>query len=69
MGGFRDESAVPAGLKFKWNGADYVMLVKVYGPALEGQRRYGPPELVSIDKQWVMGNPETANISTSYVES
>ena len=54
---------------FKWNGADYAMLVKVYGPTIEESRRYSPPELISIDKRWVMGDPDPSHVSTSYAES
>lgn len=58
---------------FGWNGVDYGMLVKLYGhpdgPAPKGQRRYSPPELIGIEKKWVMGNPDSDHISTSYVES
>lgn len=54
---------------FGWNGIDYAMLVKIYGQGPEGTRRYSPSELVSIEKQWVMGKPDEALVSTSYVES
>ncbi len=53
---------------FGWNGVDYAMLVKLYGPAPEGQRRYSPPELIGIEKHWVMGDPDEAHVSTSYAE-
>jgi len=32
---------------FGWNGVDYAMLVKLYSPAIEGERRYSPPEVVA----------------------
>ncbi len=54
---------------FGWNGVDYAQLVKLYGPAIEGTTRYSPPELVSVEKQWVMGKPEEELVSTSYAES
>ena len=54
---------------FGWNGVDYAMLVKLYGPAIEGTTRYSPPQLVSIEKQWVMGQPTEELVSTSYAES
>lgn len=54
---------------FGWNGADYAMLVKLYGPGPDGQRRYSPPEWVGAEKVWVMGQPEKAKVSTSYVEA
>jgi IS1 family transposase len=53
---------------FGWNGVDYAMLVKLYGPAPEGARRYSPPQLVTTEKYWVMGKPEAADVSTSYAE-
>lgn len=53
---------------FGWNGVDYAMLVKLYGPAPEGQRRYSPPELIGIEKHWVMGDPNEDHVSTSYAE-
>jgi hypothetical protein len=36
---------------------DYAMLVKVYGPAPEGQRRYSPAECIGAVKHRVEGNP------------
>lgn len=53
---------------FGWNGVDYATLVKVYGPSIEGTHRYSPPEVVGADKQWVMGQPNEAHVSTSFVE-
>ena len=47
---------------------DYAMLVKIYGPAPEGQRRYSPPECIGAAKHRVEGNPDPAHISTSYAE-
>lgn len=49
---------------------DYGQIVKTYA-AVESsapQRRYSAPELVNITKNSIMGNPEDALISTSYVE-
>ncbi len=56
---------------FKWGNVDYAMLVKVYGAmnTSDAQRRYSPPELISIDKKWVMGTPDMDLVSTSYAES
>ena len=45
------------------------MLVKLYGPAPEGARRYSPPHCVGAEKVWVMGEPEKAKVSTSFVEA
>lgn len=53
---------------FGWNGVDYAMLVKLYGPAAS-RGRYSPPELVGIEKRDIMGHPDPDYISTSYVES
>jgi IS1 family transposase len=53
---------------FGWNGVDYAMLVKLYGPAIGGQHRYSPPECIGIEKQWVMGDPDPDYVSTSYAE-
>ena len=48
---------------------DYAMLVKVYGPAPEGQRRYSPAECTGAIKHRVEGNPDPKHVSsTSFVE-
>jgi IS1 family transposase len=48
---------------------DYGMLIKVYGAAPQGdQRRYSPAEFVTSEKRPMVGNPDEAKISTSYVE-
>jgi IS1 family transposase len=47
---------------------DYAMLVKVYGPSLEGQRRYSSAECTGAIKHRVEGNPDPKHISTSYVK-
>jgi IS1 family transposase len=47
---------------------DYAMLVKVYGPALEGQRRYSPAECIGAVKHRVEGNPDPKYVSTSFSE-
>jgi len=49
-------------------GIDYAMLVKIYGPAPEGQRRYSPADCVGARKIPVAGNPDPKHVSTSYVE-
>ena len=49
--------------------ADYGQIVKTYGASeIAGQRRYSPPEIVSIKRRVVSGNPDVNEISTSYVE-
>lgn len=47
---------------------DYAMLVKIYGPASEGQRRYSPAECLGAKKTAIEGKPDPKFISTSYVE-
>jgi IS1 family transposase len=47
---------------------DYVMLIKLYGEIIEGQRRYSPAECIGVKTQVISGNPERKHISTSYVE-
>src|SRR5947209_168896 len=44
------------------------MLVKVYGPAPEGQRRYSPPECIGSHKHSIEGKPDRRLVSTSYIE-
>ena len=53
---------------FGWGQVDYAMLVKLYGQSPDGPRRYSPPEVIGIDKHWVMGNPDPDDVSTSYIE-
>ncbi len=53
---------------FGWNGVDYAMLVKLYGPGLETDRGYSPPVCTGAVKTWVMGKPKGHHVSTSYVE-
>ena len=48
---------------------DYGVLKKVYGAPPQGdQRRYSPAEFVTAEKRVIVGNPDEAKISTSYVE-
>jgi IS1 family transposase len=47
---------------------DYAMLIKIYGPAPEGQRRYSPAECVGARKQRISGNPDKEHVSTSFAE-
>jgi IS1 family transposase len=51
-------------------GVDYGQLVKVYGDNVEshGSGRYSPPKLRECQAQPVYGNPDPADISTSYLE-
>lgn len=47
---------------------DYAMLVKHYGPAPEGQRRYSPAECLGTTVGIVTGRPDPKYINTSYSE-
>jgi IS1 family transposase len=47
---------------------DYAMLVKIYGPSIEGEKRYSPAECIGAEKRRVEGNPDRKHISTSFVE-
>ncbi len=47
---------------------DYAQLVKTYGPSLEGERRYSPPECNGAKKKPRIGSPDRKHISTSYAE-
>lgn len=47
---------------------DYAMLVKIYGQAPEGQRRYSPPQIIGTETECCTGNPDPKHISTSYAE-
>ena len=46
----------------------YAQLVKVYGDAKDGRKRYSPPVCVGARKRRVEGRPNPAHVSTSYVE-
>jgi IS1 family transposase len=47
---------------------DYAMLVKLYGPSLEGDRRYSPAECNGAIKTRIQGHPDLKHVSTSYAE-
>jgi IS1 family transposase len=48
---------------------DYAMLHKLYGKAETGsETRYSPPKCNGTKKKVIMGNPDPAHISTSYIE-
>jgi IS1 family transposase len=48
---------------------DYGQIVKTYGvPEVNGVRRYSPPEIQSVEKKRINGDPAHDLISTSYVE-
>jgi len=47
---------------------DYAMLIKIYGPTPEGQRRYSPAECTGAIKHRIEGSPDPKHVSTSYSE-
>jgi IS1 family transposase len=47
---------------------DYAVLVKIYGAAPEGQRRYSPAICTGARKFRVEGDPDPKYVSTSFVE-
>jgi len=47
---------------------DFATLIKIYGTAPEGQRRYSPALCKGARKEPVTGNPDRKHVSTSYVE-
>lgn len=47
---------------------DFATLVKLYGPAPEGQVRYSPPVCTGTRKYRQTGNPDPKHVSTSHVE-
>jgi IS1 family transposase len=47
---------------------DYATLVKVYGEAPEGQRRYSPAICTGAHKHRIEGKPDHQHVSTSFVE-
>ena len=47
---------------------DFATLIKQYGNAPEGTKRYSPPVCVGTRKEHWQGKPDEKHISTSYVE-
>ena len=47
---------------------DFAQLVKMYGPTITAPGRYSPAECTGAKKIRVMGSPNIADVSTSYVE-
>lgn len=47
---------------------DYAMLVKLYGPEPQTEKRYGPSACLGAEKHVIQGNPDPAKISTSFAE-
>ena len=48
--------------------ADYAMLIKVYKATPEGERKYSPAEVSSVEEIPIMGRPDPERICTSIVE-
>lgn len=53
---------------FGSDSVDYGMLVRLYGNDPQPQKRYSPAKLIDIDKDLILGSPELAHVSTSFVE-
>jgi IS1 family transposase len=48
---------------------DYSQLIKVFASELnEGRGRYSPPVMVKCERERLIGRPDPAHVSTSYVE-
>jgi IS1 family transposase len=47
---------------------DYAMLVKVYGAVNDGEKRYSPAVCIGSEKHAIVGYPDPAHVSTSYIE-
>lgn len=54
--------------EFGADGVDYGMLVKLYGSDPQAQKRYSPAKLIGIEKDLILGSPDMAHVSTSFVE-
>ena len=55
---------------FNWD-VDHTMLIKIYGNTPTGGSgggRYSPPPCIGVKHQPVVGNPDPAHVSTSFVE-
>lgn len=47
---------------------DYAMLIKLYGPEPESEKRYGPAACIGAETRVITGKPDPKHISTSYSE-
>ena len=47
---------------------DYATLQKIYGASDEPEKRYSPAKCIGCDMKNVIGSPDPAHVSTSYVE-
>src|ERR1035438_7751061 len=50
------------------NRVDFAMLIKVYKASQEGEARYSPAEVESVEVVPVCGNPDPDRICTSIIE-
>jgi IS1 family transposase len=50
------------------SGIDFAQLVKVYGNDPDGQKRYSPAQCLGTKQIEIIGAPDPAHISTSYIE-
>jgi len=50
------------------NNFDYAMLVKLYGPSSEVEKRYSPAECIGCHKHRIEGDPDPKHVSTCYAE-
>ncbi|MFN8575189.1 MAG: IS1 family transposase, partial [Gemmatimonadaceae bacterium] len=54
---------------YAFGGAvDYAMLVKLYGAEPAKEARYSPATCIGTKRETVLGNPDPAHVSTSYIE-
>ncbi len=62
-------SFYPEAIEQAFGGAcDFAQLVKQYGTDPDADRTYSPAKCIGIDVRPVVGNPDPAHISTSYIE-
>jgi len=47
---------------------DYAQINKHYANDSQNQKRYAPPKIIRINKQWINGDPEPSKICTSHIE-
>jgi IS1 family transposase len=59
-------NAVQKAFQHTW--VDYAMLQKLYGSDPGAEKRYSPAVCIGSKREEVLGNPDPARISTSYVE-
>jgi IS1 family transposase len=50
------------------SNCDYSQLIKIYGLDNDKESKYSPPHCIGTKEYKVVGNPDKAHVSTSYVE-